>query len=230
MVAVRSSRGKRAFPHSLSPAQLRHWAERFARAGPPELDVSSLLLTPVSPWSLRAGWVITPADLEAAEARLGPNAAAPLILRLHNLTGLGRDPSPPGVYDTVVAGRQGQRYLEFRSAGSVCAAELGLLRPDGGLERLALAEPLALPANGTPCAAPPPRALARWVDRLRQGCAGEETWRVVRLDSAPAAGVSVPALPAPPSPAPALPRVVVTSAALTAGAPGAAGGSGGGAR
>ncbi len=233
MGASRPTRERKIVSKSLSPAKLRKWAQRFARAGLPELARSGLLLNAVNPWSLRAGWEIVAADLAAAGRRLGDDAAAaPLVLRMYNLSGLGREASAPRLFDTVVAGRRGQRYIEFRDSGAVCAAELGLLRPDGALERLAWAGPLALPSNGARHPAPPPRGLARWMDGLRKGRADDDHWRIVRLDSAPPhATAIVPGHePAAPSDDRFAPRVVAASAALRTGAAAGTAGSGGGSR
>lgn len=140
-----------------------------ASSFPPPRAGTELILTAAAPNRAHASWHIDPADLAAARERA---ATAPLVIRLHDTTGITFDGTNPNdTHDTVVHGDHGHADLHLRKSGRTCLAELGLRRPDGHLERLALSDALDLPHD-----APPARIAAQPTPDIgelaREGFAG----------------------------------------------------------
>ena len=129
-------------PAGLPPERIRRTLDRIARKAPgthPSESATSLWLSAVAPGRLHAAWHILKSDLAAA-LREVPASHPPLVLRVYRLTA---GDASSGWFDRVVDGIEGRRTVEVRDETGAFGAELGLLRPDGRLRRLALAGPAA---------------------------------------------------------------------------------------
>lgn len=140
------------FPAHDLPGDAAGAADTF----PPPRVGSELLLTETAPHRAHAWWHLDPADLDAARERA---ASSPLVIRLHDVTGITYDgKNPHDTHDTVVHGDHGQSDLHVRKTRRTYLAEIGLRRPDGHLELLATSERLEMQseAHQIPASAPIP--------------------------------------------------------------------------
>jgi hypothetical protein len=138
---------------------------------PPPRAGTELVLLDVNPHRAHAFWNIDLEDYRAAEQRAG---GMPLVIRLHDVTGIDFDgKNPHDTHDAVVSGMQGQTDLNVRRDGRTYLAELGFRRADGNLERLAISGRVDLPRApalsvfAAGARKLPPRILPPLVDEAR---------------------------------------------------------------
>ena len=129
-----------------TPEELRAVAQDVSALYPPPRLGTELVLLEVNPHRAHAYWNVDVEDYQAAVASAG-SATPPMILRLHDVTGLAFDGGNAHSYfDLQVQGLQGHWYVDLWQAGRAYVAELGLRREDGGLVLLARSNPVATPA------------------------------------------------------------------------------------
>ena len=173
-----------------------------------------LLLTGIAPGRLCALWSVPPAAWRRAMARAPRGRAA---LRLYRLDVADRN--PPGTV-LFIDGPGTLRMLDVREG--VFVAEVGVLRPDGRMDRLAASGPATVPAadesadmslaivdvrHPPPEGPPSPLSAARF---LRLFALGRHPQPVVRRGSARADAArpagSIPAVGPLPEPGPVVPQ------------------------
>ncbi|HMP76302.1 MAG TPA: DUF4912 domain-containing protein [Kiritimatiellia bacterium] len=129
-----------------TPEELRSVAQDVSALYPPPRLGTELVLLEVNPHRAHAYWNVDVEDYQAAVASTG-SATPPMMLRLHDVTGIEFDGSNAHSYfDLQVQGLQGHWYVDLWQAGRAYVAELGLRREDGGLMLLARSNPVATPA------------------------------------------------------------------------------------
>ena len=117
----------------------------IAAGFPPPRACTELVLLDVNPHRAHAFWNIEAGEFLAARQRTGA-AAPPLVIRLHDVTGIVFDgKNPHDTFDVGVGGLQGQTDVDVRKDGRTYVGELGFRRSDGHLERLAISQPMDLP-------------------------------------------------------------------------------------
>ncbi len=130
---------------NLSSQELRDIAQEIASSYPPPRLGTEVVLLEVNPHRAHAYWNIDVEDYRSAAAACG-DPSPPLLLRLHDVTGIEFDGSNSHSYfDLQVQGLQGHWYVDLWKDGRTHVAELGLRRADGRLEILARSNPVSTP-------------------------------------------------------------------------------------
>lgn len=131
----------------ISAEELRSMAAEIASSFPPPRAGTEIVLLQVNPHRAHAFWNI---DLEEARRVDRETGGLPLVVRLHDVTGIDFDgTNPHDTHDTIVSGLQGQTDLNVWKDGRTYLAELGYRRADGFLIHLATSEPVDMPRKPT---------------------------------------------------------------------------------
>lgn len=134
-----------AASEGFSPEELREVAQEISSLYPPPRLGTELVMLEVNPHRAHAYWNIDVEDYQRAAAQCGTDAP-PLLLRIHDVTGIEFDGNNAHSYfDLQVQGLQGHWYVDLWKDGRSYVAELGLRRPNGGLVQLARSNPVATP-------------------------------------------------------------------------------------
>lgn len=132
---------------ALTPEELRAVASEIAASFPPPRTGTELVLLEISPHRAHAYWHIDLDDYRRAAEACG-DPCPPLILRIHDITGLPPEASQAhSSFDVQVQGLQGHWYVDLWRDGRTYIGELGLRRPDGALEPLARSNPVSTPPS-----------------------------------------------------------------------------------
>jgi len=140
----------------ISAEEMRSLAAEIASLYPPPRAGTEIVLLEVNPHRAHAYWNI---DLEENRRIEDQSGQLPLVIRLHDVTGIEFDGrNPHDTNDTIVSGLQGQTDLNVWKDGRTYLAELGYRKHDGHLITLAASDRVDVPCEPRPGPAdsPPP--------------------------------------------------------------------------
>jgi uncharacterized protein len=136
--------GKEAVPEAIPPEELRTIAREIDASFPVSQPGTEIVLLDVDPHRAHAYWNIDLQTFEEGRKEAGPDA--PLVIRVHDVTGVDFDgENALETFDVQVQGLQGHWSIDLWKDGRDFVAEIGLLRPDGHVQLFARSNPVTTP-------------------------------------------------------------------------------------